>query len=65
MARFCAWLSGIEGTLEDTEQMPESARHIVTYLDLSYEERWMAVQVTFSQINKNGMHTYKETTFSW
>jgi len=65
MARFCAWLSSIEGTLEDTEQIPESARQIITYLNLSYEERWMAVQLTSSQINENGMHTYKETTFSW
>jgi hypothetical protein len=65
VARLCAWLSSIEGTLEETEQIPEPARQIVTYLHLNSEERWMAAQVTSSQINKNGMHENKETTFTW
>jgi hypothetical protein len=65
VAHLCAWLSNIERVPEDTEQIPESARYIVTYLLFDSEERWMTTQVTSSQVNENGMHTFKETTLSW
>jgi len=67
VARLCAWLSSIEGEgiQEDSEPVPESARQIITYLHLSSEERWMAVQLTSAQMNMNGTHAYRETTFSW
>jgi len=67
VARLCAWLSSIEGEgiQEDTEPIPESARQMITYLHLSSEERWMAVQLTSAVMNTNGTHAYRETTFSW
>jgi hypothetical protein len=64
VGRLCAWLSNIESVPEDTEQIPGSARYIVTYLNFNSEERWMAVQVTSSQVNEKGLYTYKEATFS-
>jgi hypothetical protein len=67
VARLCAWLSSIEGEgiQEDSEPIPEAARQMITYLHLSSEERWMAVQLTSAQMNANGTHAYRETTFSW
>jgi hypothetical protein len=66
VARLCAWLSSIESECqEDAELIPESSRQIITHLHLSSEERWMAVQLTSSQMNENGTNAYRETTFSW
>lgn len=67
VARLCAWLSSIEGggIQDDSEPIPEAARQMITYLNLSSEERWMAVQITSAQMNPNGTYAYRETTFSW
>jgi hypothetical protein len=67
VARLCAWLSSIEGEgiQDESEPIPERSRYIITYLHLSSEERWMAVQLTSDLKNENGVHTYRETTFSW
>ncbi|KAH7379923.1 hypothetical protein BKA64DRAFT_765531 [Cadophora sp. MPI-SDFR-AT-0126] len=67
VARLCAWLSSIEGdgVQEDSEKIPENKRYMVSYLHLSSEERWLAVQLTSAVTNGSGNHTYRETTFSW
>ncbi|PVH84056.1 hypothetical protein DL98DRAFT_412068 [Cadophora sp. DSE1049] len=67
VARLCAWLSSIEGdgVQEDGERIPENKRYMVSYLHLSSEERWLAVQLTSAVTNGSGNHTYRETTFSW
>lgn len=66
-ARLCAWVSSIEGEgiQEDAEPIPEAARQMITYLHLSSEERWLAVQLTSATIGENGQHRFKETMFSW
>jgi hypothetical protein len=43
----------------------EERRWLITYLHLSSEERWMAVQLTNAKGNEKGGHGYRETTFSW
>jgi len=67
VARLCAWLSSIEGegVQDDSEPILEPARQMITYLNLSSDERWMAVQLTSSVLSPNGTHAYRETTFSW
>lgn len=67
VARLCAWISSIEGEgiQEDSEPIPESARYVVSYMHLSSEERWLAVQLTSAKVNEGGNHNFKETTFSW
>jgi len=67
VARLCAWLSSIEGdgVQDESIPIPESARQMITYLNLSSDERWMAVQLTSSGLNPNGTHAIRETTFSW
>jgi hypothetical protein len=70
VARLCAWLSSIEGEggaghLEEGEVISEERRWLITYLHLSSEERWMAVQLTNAKGNEKGGHGYRETTFSW
>lgn len=68
VARLCAWLSSIEGEggkSDEGDVIPEERRQIITYLNLSSDERWMAVQLTSSVANGNGTHAYRETTFSW
>jgi hypothetical protein len=67
VARLCAWLSSIEGEgiQEDSVPIPEAARYLISYMHLSSEERWLAVQLTSAVTNTSGNHTYRETTFSW
>jgi hypothetical protein len=67
IARLCAWISSIEGEGVQDENLPipASSRYIITYLHLSSEERWMAVQLTSDFTNAEGKKVYKETTFSW
>jgi hypothetical protein len=67
VARLCAWLTSIEGEgiQEDSEPIPETARFWISYMHLSSEERWLAVQLTSATTKDNGDHTYRETTFSW
>jgi hypothetical protein len=67
IARLCAWVSSIEGegAQEDSEPIPETSRQVISYLHLSSEERWLAVQLTSATLNDKGTHQYRETTFSW
>jgi hypothetical protein len=67
IARLCAWLTSIEGegSQDDIGPIPESSRNLITYLHLSSEQRWLAVQLTSALTNDNGSHVYRETTFSW
>jgi hypothetical protein len=67
VARLCAWLSSIEGdgVQEDSEPIPEAKRYWISYMHLSSEEHWLAVQLTSATTNDNGEHTFRETTFSW
>ncbi|KAF8855808.1 hypothetical protein BDZ45DRAFT_489302 [Acephala macrosclerotiorum] len=67
VARLCAWLSSIEGDgiQDDAELIPEARRYTISYMHLSSEERWLAVQLTSAMTNDSGNHTYRETTFSW
>lgn len=67
VARLCAWISSIEGdgVQDESLPIPESSRYIMTYLHLSSEERWMAVQLTSDFRNEEGQKVFKETTFSW
>ncbi|KUJ23781.1 uncharacterized protein LY89DRAFT_2545 [Mollisia scopiformis] len=67
VARLCAWLSSIEGDgiQDDAEPIPEARRYTISYMHLSSEERWLAVQLTSAMTNDSGNHTYRETTFSW
>jgi hypothetical protein len=67
VARLCAWLSSIEGEgiQDESEPIAESARQMITYLNLSSDERWMAVQLTSSVVGLDGSHPCRETTFSW
>lgn len=67
VARLCAWLSSIEGDgiQEDSQPIPEAKRYTISYMHLSSEERWLAVQLTSAAVNPSGKHTFRETTFSW
>jgi hypothetical protein len=67
VARLCAWLSSIEGDgiQEDSIPIPEAKRYTISYMHLSSEERWLAVQLTSAMTNDSGKHTFRETTFSW
>lgn len=67
VARLCAWLSSIEGdgVQDDERRIEENKRYLVSYMHLSSEERWLAVQLTSAVTNGRGDHTYRETTFSW
>jgi hypothetical protein len=67
VARLCAWLVSIEGEgmTDDEVRIEENKRYLVSYLHLSSEDRWLAVQLTSDVANTSGNHTYRETTFSW